>query len=97
MATASYSPREVSVELEAEHARLKKMYAEERLKADVLKEAIEKVVRPSQRRELAIRAVKHRALTVKAACAAFGVSETCYRYQAKSSAEKEVIADWLNT
>ena len=29
-------------ELEAENARLKKMYAEERLKADILKEAIEK-------------------------------------------------------
>jgi|TARA_R100001143_G_scaffold23396_1_gene24199 putative transposase len=29
-------------ELEAENARLKKMYAEERLKSDILKEAIEK-------------------------------------------------------
>ncbi len=29
-------------ELEAENARLKKVYAEEHLKADVLKEAIEK-------------------------------------------------------
>ena len=29
-------------ELEAENARLKKMYAEERRKADVLKEAIKK-------------------------------------------------------
>lgn len=29
-------------ELEAENAQLKKMYAEERLKADILKEAIEK-------------------------------------------------------
>jgi putative transposase len=29
-------------QLEAENARLKKMYAEERLKADILKEAIEK-------------------------------------------------------
>jgi putative transposase len=29
-------------ELEAENARLKKMYAEERLKAEVLREAIEK-------------------------------------------------------
>ena len=29
-------------ELESENARLKKMYAEERLKADILKEAIEK-------------------------------------------------------
>ena len=29
-------------ELEAENARLKKMYAEERLKAEILKEALEK-------------------------------------------------------
>ena len=29
-------------ELEAENARLKKMYAEERLKADILKEAMAK-------------------------------------------------------
>lgn len=29
-------------ELEAENSRLKKMYAEERLKADILKEALEK-------------------------------------------------------
>ncbi len=29
-------------ELEAENARLKKMYAEERLKAEILREAIEK-------------------------------------------------------
>lgn len=29
-------------ELESENARLKKMYAEEQLKADILKEAIEK-------------------------------------------------------
>lgn len=30
------------MELEAENARLKKMYAEERLKADILKEAMAK-------------------------------------------------------
>lgn len=34
-------------------------------------------------------------MTVKSACAAFGVSETCYRYRAKGSAENQVIADWL--
>lgn len=83
-------------ELEAENARLKKMYAEERLKADVLKEAIEKkVVRPSQRREMAMRAVRERSMTVRLACDTFGVSQTCYRYQAKGSAENEAIADWL--
>ena len=42
-----------------------------------------------------MRAVRERSLTVKAACAAFGVSETCYRYRAKGSVENELIADWL--
>lgn len=42
-----------------------------------------------------MRAVRERAMTVKSACAALGVSETCYRYRAKGSAENEVIADWL--
>jgi len=46
-------------ELEAENARLKKMYAEERLTADILPEYIEKkVVRPSHRREMAPRVVQ---------------------------------------
>jgi putative transposase len=44
---ARYGGMDVSMmsrlkELEAENARLKKMYAEERLKAEILKEAIEK-------------------------------------------------------
>ncbi|MCE3262283.1 MAG: Mobile element protein [Pseudoduganella sp.] len=34
-------------------------------------------------------------LTVKTACLAFGISQTCYRYQAKLNAENETIADWL--
>ena len=29
------------------------------------------------------------------ACAIFSVSETCYRYEAKSNAENELIANWL--
>lgn len=44
---ARYGGMDVSMmsrmkELEAENSRLKKMYAEERLKAEILKEAIEK-------------------------------------------------------
>lgn len=44
---AKYGGMDVSMmsrmkELEAENSRLKKMYAEERLKADILKEALEK-------------------------------------------------------
>jgi putative transposase len=46
---------------------------------------------------MAIRAVKERTMSVRAACAAFGVSETCYRYRAKRCAENEVIAEWLVT
>jgi putative transposase len=34
-------------------------------------------------------------MTVKSACLAFGISQTCYRYQVKLNAENEVIADWL--
>ncbi|MGF6812600.1 hypothetical protein OKW30_007817 [Paraburkholderia sp. Clong3] len=42
-----------------------------------------------------MRAVKERAMSVRVACEAFGMSETCYRYQAKRCAENEVIAEWL--
>ncbi len=34
-------------------------------------------------------------MSVRAACEAFGVSETCYRYQAKRCPENGVIAEWL--
>jgi putative transposase len=34
-------------------------------------------------------------LTIRAACAAFTISETCYRYQPKLSDENAEIADWL--
>jgi putative transposase len=34
-------------------------------------------------------------MSVKVACLAFGISQTCYRYEAKLNAENEVIADWL--
>jgi len=32
---------------------------------------------------------------IRLACVAFGISETCYRYQAKLSDENAEIADWL--
>lgn len=33
--------------------------------------------------------------SVRLACVAFGISETCYRYRARLSHENAVIADWL--
>jgi hypothetical protein len=53
------------------------------------------VVRPSQRREMAWWAVQDKQLGIRTACAAFGISETCYRYRARLSSENEAIADWL--
>ncbi|MBB5198701.1 putative transposase [Glaciimonas immobilis] len=39
--------------------------------------------------------VTNRLVTIRVACQAFGISETCYRYCAKLSSENTVIADWL--
>ena len=53
------------------------------------------MVRPSSRREMAWWAVQDKQLSIRTACAAFGISETCYRYRARLSSENEAIADWL--
>jgi putative transposase len=44
---------------------------------------------------MAHQAVQQRGASIRVACAAFGISETCYRYQAKCSAENAEIADHL--
>ena len=53
------------------------------------------MVAPSRRRALAQKAVQEKAIPVRLSCKAFGISETCYRYQAKLSDENALIADWL--
>ena len=67
-------------ELEAENARLKKMYAEERLKAEIIQEAMEKVVKPSLRKKMAYETVQSKTVNIRFVCAAFQLSETRYRY-----------------
>lgn len=52
-------------------------------------------MKPCRRRELARQAVEDRAISIRLACEAYGVSETCFRYQARLSTENEEIADWL--
>ena len=44
---------------------------------------------------MAWRAVNERALSIRIACEAFGVSQSCYRYEAKTAFENEEIANWL--
>ena len=47
------------------------------------------------RREMARKAVAERGLSIRLSCRVFGISQTCYRYQAKLSDENALIADWL--
>lgn len=44
---------------------------------------------------MALRAVERHDVSVRLACQAFKISETCYRYQPKLSEENAEIADWL--
>jgi putative transposase len=53
------------------------------------------LVRPSQRREMAQRAVCEHGVSIRLACVTFSVSESGYRYRAKLSDDNALIADWL--
>ncbi len=53
------------------------------------------MVKPSRRKEMAQQAVKQREVSIRLACEAFTISETCYRYQARSSGDNAFIANWL--
>ncbi len=44
---------------------------------------------------MAKEAVRKKGVSVALACRTFGISETCYRYEAKLSDENAEIADWL--
>ena len=44
---------------------------------------------------MAQRAVSEKGVSIRLACKAFRISESCYRYEAKLKQENEVIADWL--
>ncbi len=76
-------------ELEAENARLHKMYVEEEIKAEIVAEALSKKLRLSTRREMAREAVASRGVSIRVARQAFGVSQTCYRYEQQRNAENE--------
>jgi len=52
-------------------------------------------VKPSRLKEVAQEAVNQRGLSVRLACRAVGISETCYRYQPRLNSENAEIADWL--
>ena len=53
------------------------------------------MVKPSQRKEMALEAHDQYDFTISLVCEVFSISQTCYRYQPKLSTENEEIADWL--
>ena len=44
---------------------------------------------------MARQAVEQFGISIRLACECFAVSESCYRYAAKTNAENGLIADWL--
>ena len=44
---------------------------------------------------MAQRAITEHGISIRLACAAFVISETCYRYQLKREGDNALIADWL--
>ena len=52
-------------------------------------------MKPSRRKEMAKRACREYRASIRLICSVFGISESCYHYQAKLSTENAEIADWL--
>ena len=52
-------------------------------------------MRPSRRKEMAVKAVTDRGLPIRVACQAFRISQSCYRYERRLDAENEEVSNWL--
>ena len=44
---------------------------------------------------MAKKGVAKHGISVRLACVVYGISETCYRYQATLDGENALVADWL--
>ena len=53
------------------------------------------MIRPAQRRELAVKAVAMKGVGIAPACRGFSIGQTCYRYSPKLDEGNEQIADLL--
>ena len=84
--------------LEEENRRLKKIYAEERFKVEILQKAFEGIpscsaVTPSERREMVIVVRRRYGISIRFACHCLHISVATYYYKPKLSAENQRIAD----
>lgn len=83
-------------EMEDEDRRLKNLYVDAQLGADLLRDALAKgMVRPAQRRSLARNAVETERATIQHVRRTFGISETCYRHAGRRVRADAEVADWL--
>ena len=78
--------------LESENRRLKKMYAEERLKAEIHQEALEGKLS----RHLNVEKSRlQRDVSIRFVCHCLNISVATYYYKPRLSAVNQQIADWL--
>jgi len=71
------------------------MYAKEKLIPEIARKVIEKSGEAISGKEMAHKASLIYGASHRLVCLAFGISETCYRYQALLSDENAEIGDWL--
>ena len=69
-------------------------FTESQMQNELFKEALEKVVKPSQRKVMEQWAVQNKSISIVLVCTTFGVSETCYRYRPALNDDNEEIANW---
>ena len=71
------------------------MYADEKLKAEIAKEALQKSGKVISAKRGAKAAILKKKCTIKLACTAVGISENCYRYSKVCDQENKQIEEWL--
>ncbi|CAG9201613.1 hypothetical protein BGLA2_1510027 [Burkholderia gladioli] len=82
-------------EQEVESARLRKMYVEEKIKAEIVCAAPAKKTEAIYPPRDGQRSSSEPGRVDPPRCEAFGVSQTGYRYERQRNAGNERIADWL--
>lgn len=83
-------------ELEAGNSGLKKIYAKERINAEIRKDVLGgKAVESAHRSKIAQSAIEKHRISVGLAPECLGISETCFRFRAKLSCENVEVVDWL--
>lgn len=83
--------------LQDENRRLNKHYAEAQLSADLLKQAMAKVVKPSCRRTMVLTSVQLGKTSIYHACRIRGVGQRCERYLLPICDQgNHAIANWLS-